>query len=178
MERGEKFEKPSTIVKKLRELKVEPKDWVEVMDAFTTNPDQYRLGAVDLLTAPAPVLECVPGITPEAAEAIVARREKLDSARRGTPAWPVLEDIMKPEDFEKAVDFLTSRCAQWRVVVEGGVFPEASDGTTAERGPDWEPSGGSTASELLPQAPPLLDRVVLEAVVDVSSRRAPRRISS
>jgi DNA uptake protein ComE-like DNA-binding protein len=172
MERGEKFEKPSSIVKKLRELKVPPPDWVEVIDAFTTNPDQYRLGAADLLTAPAAVLECIPGLSAETAEEIVARREKLDSTRRSTVAWPVLEDIVKPEDFEKAVDYLTSRSLQWRVVVEGGIFPDTSDGITADHGPDWEPTAGTSATDADTRTPPLRDRVVLEAVIDVSSLRA------
>jgi DNA uptake protein ComE-like DNA-binding protein len=171
IERGEKFEKPSSIVKKLRELKVAPKDWVEIIDAFTTNPDQYQLGAVDLLTASSMVLQCVPGISAEAAEEIVLRREKLDSARRGTVAWPVLEDIVKPEDFEKAVDFLTSRSLQWRVVVEGGIFPDVPEGGTGERGPDWEPGSDALSSEQA-AATPLRDRIVLEAVIDVSSLRA------
>lgn len=171
IERGEKFEKPSSIVKKLREFRVEPEGWVEVLDAFTTNPDQYRLGAVDLLTAPAIVLSCVPGITPEAASDIVARREKLDPTRRGTPVWPVLEGIMKPEEFEVAVDWLTSRSLQWRVVVEGGIFPEGEDGgltTSLNMGSDatvgdrWDRGG----------VQPLRDRVVLEAVLDISSLRA------
>ncbi len=171
IERGEKFEKPSSIVKKLIELRVEPKDWVEIIDAFTTNPDQYRLGAVDLLTASVTILQCVPGISTEAAEEIVARREKLDSARRGTVAWPVLEDIVKPEDFENAVDFLTSRSLQWRVVVEGGIFPDVAEGGTGDRGPDWEPSTEALSSEQM-AATPLRDRIVLEAVLDVSSLRA------
>jgi DNA uptake protein ComE-like DNA-binding protein len=185
LERGEKFEKPSSIVKKLREFRVEPEGWVEVLDAFTTNPDQYRLGAVDLLTAPAIVLSCVPGITPEAASDIVARREKLDPTRRGTPVWPVLEGIMKPEEFELAADWLTSRCVQWRIVVEGGLFADQQDGVSntlnmgaTDGGSAAFESGDATLSGGLEGGPdqggvqPLRDRVVLEAVLDVSSLRA------
>jgi DNA uptake protein ComE-like DNA-binding protein len=170
IEGGEKFEKPSTIVKKLREFRVDPEGWPEILDAFTTNPDQFRMGTVDLLTAPAVVLRCVPGITPEAATEIVERREKLDGARRGTVAWPVLEDIVKPEEFELAVDYLTSRSMQWRVVVEGGLFLETGDGVGAEGAPDWELGDDPDALSARPQ--PLAERVVYEAVIDVSSLRA------
>lgn len=175
MARGDTFKNRSDIVKKLRQFRIEPKDWLEVLDAFTTSADEYRVGTVDLQTAPAAVLECIPGISPEAAAEIVARRERLDPTRRATVAWPVLENIMKEDEFEQAVDMLSTRSLQWRVVIEAGVFSNDEEGNTAEHAPWGSPAAAaaSGASGSLPadEAAPLRDHVILEAVIDVASLR-------
>lgn len=185
MERGEKFARASDIVKKLRAFNIEPKDWVEVLDAFTTTADEYRLGMIDLSTASEEVLACVPGITKDSAHEIAFRRERLDEDRRLTVVWPVLEGLLTPDAFEKAVDHLTTRCMQWKVVVEGGALPrltgslqDAAAGGAGEQPGLLEDDGdsiggertGAGASPSLPAAS-VLDRVVLEAVIDVSARR-------
>jgi DNA uptake protein ComE-like DNA-binding protein len=50
---------------------VPPEDWRGLLDALTTTPDPFRLGLVDVNTAPAAVLASLPGLDADAAEAIV-----------------------------------------------------------------------------------------------------------
>ncbi|MGE4198577.1 MAG: ComEA family DNA-binding protein, partial [Phycisphaerales bacterium] len=184
LESGRTFAKPSDIVKTLRAFRVEPDGWAEVLDAFTTNPEDYRLGQVDLMTASEPVLACVPGISVNAAKEIVFRRSRLDEERRRTPVWPVLEGIVTQDEFEQAVDYLSARCLQWRVIVEGGIVPALEDASADAGG-----SGGGGRWEVREVAESGIDRaeftrrvderegartrqrVVLEAVIDISSRR-------
>lgn len=151
MEQGTKFDKESDIVKVLRRFNVEPHDWTEVLDAFCGDPAPYRLGRLDVLTAPQEALACVPGIDAAAAEQIVLRRTKLAPEQRRSLVWLVEETVLTPEQFELAVDHLASRSLQWRVVIEAG-FIEADEGEGEE-------------------SPALLDRVVVEAVIDVASER-------
>jgi hypothetical protein len=181
---GRTFKKPSDIVKTLRSFQIKPESWVEVLDAFTTSEEEYRFGQVDLGAASETVLACIPGITATSAKEIVFRRARLDEERRRTAVWPVLEGILTEDEFEKAADFITARCLQWRVVVEGGVVP-AQDETAWDEsegsGGRWEGSstagaGALSASEFARRvdrraAPQTKDRVVLEAVIDVSSQR-------
>ena len=152
MEQGTKFEKESDIVKVLRRFNVPPADWAEVLDAYCGDAGPYRLGRIDVHSAPAEVLACVPGIDAAAAEQIALRREKLAHEQRLTPVWLVQENILTPDQFELAIDVLTSRAMQWRIVIEAG-FISPEQGDSKER-------------------PPLTDRVVVEAVLDVSSERA------
>jgi hypothetical protein len=65
--------------------------------------------------------------------------------------WLVSESILTVDQFEQAIDLLTTRTLQWRVVVEAGFVDTGSD-----EGADF---------------PPLVDRVVVEAVIDVASER-------
>ncbi len=184
LESGRKFRKPSDIVKALREFQVKPDGWAEVLDAFTANGEEYRFGQVDLGTASEVVLACVPGISRNAAKEIVYRRGRLDDERRRTAAWPVLEGIVTEEEFEQAVDYLTTRCVQWRVVIEGGILPgleEASFDGTDGSGGRWEESREESdsieAAEFARRVdgravPETKERIVLEAVIDVSSEKA------
>jgi hypothetical protein len=152
MEQGTKFEKESDIVKVLRRFNVPPTDWSEVLDAFCSDPGPYRLGRVDVLTAPQEVLECIPGFDAAAAEQVVLRRGKLAPEQRMSLVWLVGETILSPDQFERAVDHLAARSMQWRVVIEAGFVEEDSEDTEEE--------------------PELTGRVVVEAVLDVSSERA------
>lgn len=171
MERGTKLEREAEIVRVLIETQVPPEAWVNVLDALTTTDDPYRTGRVDLNTAPAEVLACIPGISRSAAEGIVESRGRTDEATRRSVAWPVLAGILEPEQFQEAVDFLTTRSAQWRVRVEAGFV-------RVETGRGGEPSQGSFGGsepgawgESDESGDTLEDRVALEAVIDVSSSR-------
>jgi len=152
LEQGIKFEKESDIVKVLRRFNVQPADWAEVLDAYCVDAGPYRLGRIDIHSAPAEVLACVPGIDAAAAEQIALRRGKLAPEQRLTPVWLVQENILTQDQFELAVDALSSRSLQWRIVIEAG-FVERGTDASSER-------------------PPLGDRIIVEAVLDVSSERA------
>jgi hypothetical protein len=151
LEQGTKFEKDSDIVKVLRRFNVPAEDWAEVLDAFCSDAGPYRLGRIDVLNAPQSVLACIPGIDSAAAEQIVLRRSKLPPEQRMSLVWLVSESILTVEQFEQAIDLLTTRTLQWRVVVEAGFVEAGSDEGT--------------------DSPPLIDRVVVEAVIDVASER-------
>ena len=152
MKNGTEFKSESDFVRVMRLFRVPPENWEEALDALCTSDDDYLLGRVDLNTAPAEVLACVPGIDAAMAEEIVAARERLDESLRKSVAWPAVEGIVPEEQFQEAVPWLTTRAMQWRVRLEAGVAPAES---TA--GPD--------------DATALSQRMVLEAVIDVSSQR-------
>lgn len=171
VQRGEKFTAVSDIVKKLRGFNIAPEQWPEILDAFTTSPDPYRVGLIDLGTAPAKVLAAIPGINEDSATEIVFRREKLDKEKRSTIAWPVIEGVLTQDQFQQACDSLTTRSMQWRIIVEGGVEP-------AETGASIDPARASADSSVSLGTSPergsgavLRDRIVLEAVIDISSKR-------
>ncbi|MCW5775906.1 MAG: helix-hairpin-helix domain-containing protein [Phycisphaeraceae bacterium] len=152
MKNGTEFKSESDFVRVMRFFQVPPADWAEALDALCTSDDDYLLGRVDLNTAPAEALACVPGIDAAMAEEIVAARERLDDSARKSVAWPAAEGIVPEAEFQEAVPWLTTRAMQWRVRVEAGVAPAES-----VVGPG--------------DAPALVQRMVLEAVIDVSSQR-------
>ncbi len=152
MKNGTEFKTEADFVRVMRFFQVPPADWVEALDALCTSDDDYLLGRVDLGTAPAEALACVPGVDAAAAEAIVAARERLDETLRKSVAWPAAEGIVSEEQFQEAVPWLTTRAMQWRVRLEAGVAPAESVVGVGE-------------------APALSQRMVLEAVIDVSSQR-------
>jgi hypothetical protein len=146
---GATFTKDGDIVGKLRELGAPADSWGVFLDAFTTCPDPYVIGRVDVSLASVEVLACIPGLDAESASGIVGAREQLDGATRLDPAWPAGRKLVEPERFQRAADHLTTRSLVWRVRVESGVLgAEADDEAPLER------------------------RMVLDAVLDVTSERA------
>lgn len=150
MDDGTKFESDGAVVAKLIELKAGPEAWAPILDAFTTTDEPYLIGRVDVMQAGEEALACVPGIDAAAARAIVGQRAEVPEEERLSPTWLVTHDILTPKQYEQAADHLTTRSMVWRVRVEAGIEPAGSD------------EG---------DAPVLADRVVMEAVIDVSSRR-------
>lgn len=148
---GSSLKTMKDVVGLLRRLGVPVRQWASFLDAFTTTADPFVIGRVDLLRADAATLAAVPGISREAAERIVDSRDRLDTSARREITWPLTEGMLSVEEFEEAVEFITNRSLQWRVMVEAG---------RARRGPS-----GSAVGELS-------DRVVLEAVLDVAGPRA------
>lgn len=151
MEQGSRFERDADVVRVLRRYNSPPADWAEVLDVFCADPSPFRNGRVDVLGAPREVLACVPGFDAAAAEQAVSLRERLAPEQRLSVCWLVTENILTPDRFEQALEFLCARSMQWRVVVEAGFVPADSD--------DGD------------ERPPLQDRVVLDAVIDVASER-------
>ena len=97
--------------------------------------------------------QMVRGIDEETAHAIVDARDRTPLESRGSIAWAVEAGVMSQESLIQAGDWLTARSTQWRVRVEGGFEAPADD-------------AGVVAAPAT-----LLDRVVYEAVIDVSTRR-------
>jgi hypothetical protein len=123
---------------------VPPEDWRGLLDALTTTPDPFRLGLVDVNTAPAAVLASLPGLDADAAEAIVDARERLDIADRLSPVWLLDEGVVTDERFRECVDWLAVRCLQWRFTVRASF--EEEDASFVGFDP------GDALPELLPEA--------------------------
>jgi DNA uptake protein ComE-like DNA-binding protein len=119
-EQGERFELDSAIVKSLRRLNVDVEDWPAVLDAFSTEAGPLRAGRLDINTAPYESLLALPGITTEQAAQLVQVRPTLDDRERSSVAWPVIQRILAPEQFEVIVDHITTRCWMWRVRLAAG----------------------------------------------------------
>lgn len=151
---GAKFKTLSDVATAARTAGLKPADWAPALDVFTVSDDPYLLGRVDLNLAPAAVLAAIPGISKAAADQIVQARDKVELDARRSVAWPASEGILSAEDFAKAVDFLTTRSLQWRVRVEAGLVRR-----------EESQSGGRDDRAALGE------KVILEAVIDVSSER-------
>ncbi len=151
---GQSFKTMADLVGVLKKTNVPKEAWAAILDAFTVSPDPYLPGKVDINRATARVIAAIPGFTIESAEAVVQRRQGVESAARRSITWPLTEGILKDEEFVKAVDWLTTRSMQWRARIEVGVIDIAGE----------ERSEGS-------RAPTLDERMVLEAVIDVASER-------
>jgi DNA uptake protein ComE-like DNA-binding protein len=130
--------------------------WGTMLDIFTTSNDMYRLGRVDLLTAPAEVLAAIPGIDAAAGAKIVQMRESLSKEERQSIAWPVTEGVLTPQQFSQAIDWITTRPMQFRVRIEAGMA------TRDERG-EIELEGA------------LSRPMTLEAVIDLAGGVSARR---
>ena len=170
METGQSFATDSELVGLLVTNNMPTEQWAMVLDVFTTTDDQFLRGRVDVNVALPEVLACLPGISPEKAEAIVAAREGLDASMRRSPTWLVVEGVLTPEEFAEAADWVTTRSMQWRARLEVGL--EAGDPFGGFEGSvpmslddlagSWdEPEGGSR----------LASRIVLETVIDLGSTR-------
>lgn len=125
-----------------------------VLDAIAVGDGAFRVGLVDASRASEGVLAGVPGFDAESAAKAVSVRRGLSSAERSGVSWLVEKGVLTPEAFAKAVDHVTHRTMQWRVVVDGGVAGAEGSGGSGVSGADAEAA--------------LRDRVTLEAVIDVS----------
>jgi len=147
------------LVRGLRGLGVAPADWGAVLDSLTTRAGSLAGGRIDLNRAPAGVLATLPGLDLDIARDLTRTRDTLDEESLRSIAWPVAEGVLSASQFEAIVDRLTTRCLQWRVIVEGGVA----------RSPNQDESiGGSVGEGVLGTDDPLESPMVLEAVIDLS----------
>ncbi|MHC4716470.1 MAG: hypothetical protein ACYS5V_05830, partial [Planctomycetota bacterium] len=67
----------------------------------------YRLGRVNLSSAPKEVLAALPGLSETAAEQIVDLRGTLDAEELSTTAWIVAHDVVSANEFQKVSMYLT-----------------------------------------------------------------------
>lgn len=156
-ESGVKVENESDLVKILARAGVEGDSWTAAMSTLTVrHPDglPVRVGRVDVNRAAAEVLACVPGIDRAAADRIISMRGSLSATERTSIGWVVAKEILTTDQFAEAVRWLTARSLVWRVRVEAGLS---------------EPEEGIRTGEV--DEIGLLDRTVLEAVIDLSDRR-------
>ena len=81
-----------------------------VEDALTVSEDEYLPGLVNINTAPAEVLACLPGLDESIADEIVAYRRGLEIEQPGM-AWVL--DMLEDEMIERAGPYLTGRTFQY-----------------------------------------------------------------
>ncbi|MBM4108610.1 MAG: hypothetical protein FJ255_07330 [Phycisphaerae bacterium] len=145
------FDTRTGLVRLLQTQGVPVEAWAGILDLAAVGDDQFARGVVDLNQAPAHVLAAVPGLDESTAAAIVARRDSVDDALRGTIAWPVIEGVLEPARLAQAADWLAARSLVWRVRVRGLIEPPS----------DAEPSSAATPGG-----------VVIDAVIDLTGPRA------
>jgi hypothetical protein len=140
------------LVRALRAASVPPSAW-KVAWAVRFEDDLFARGRVDVTRASALVLSVLPGFDAEIAAEVVERRGSLSSERLSDPTWLVQEELLTPEAFEAAADWIAVRSLVWRVRIEAEVLDGGMDGASS----DGEPTRRA--------------RVVLDAVIDAADSR-------
>jgi competence ComEA-like helix-hairpin-helix protein len=93
--------------------------FLDVADSFTVQSDSEQPGLVNINTASAEVLACLPGLTPELARAIVSYR-----AANGFFAnigWLLKVDGLSREVFKQVANRVTARSETFRIISEGKI---------------------------------------------------------
>lgn len=165
---GMTFQNDQQLIGNVMQMGVTEADQIApLLDAITTSDDMYRLGRVDIMRAPAEVLDALPGIDLATAYEIIDARERLSDEERLSPTWIVQEDLMTLENFVKLSDFVTTRSSQWRVRVEAGYrsadaiasVAGVADSVTKGLAEDWATDDA------------LEDSVIYDIVIDAASER-------
>jgi DNA uptake protein ComE-like DNA-binding protein len=120
LEGGMKFDSDARIVSALIQMQVAPEEWAPILDAFSTTDQPIRTGRLDINSATAEALRGLPGITEDQAAQMVRVRSELSADERATIAWPVLAQIITPEQFVAVVDRITNRSWTYRVRIAAG----------------------------------------------------------
>jgi DNA uptake protein ComE-like DNA-binding protein len=177
MNRGTQFDSEAALIGVLNEFDVPEEEWARVLDVFTTSPDPYLLGRVDVNRASREVLACLPVIGEDRAEDVISVRQGLDEQTLGSTAWLAAEGVVPRGEFGQCADWVTTRSMQWRVRIEAGFLEqdraEIAFGSAegAARSAGQPRTGRSDFGSPFEAEPRLRDKVVLEAVIDISSTR-------
>ena len=89
------------------------------LDRFTGSAEAELVGRINVNTAPASVLQLVPGIDNALAESILSARRNLPAERRSSVAWIHVENVVEAEKFREIAPYLTVRSLQFRFNVVG-----------------------------------------------------------
>jgi type II secretory pathway component PulK len=94
-----------------------------LMDRLTVRPAQQAgqpiYGLINVNAAPIRVLMTIPGMTEEAAAAIVAGRAEADAELLKTPAWLVITETLDAGTFKQIAPYITTKAYQFHVEVVG-----------------------------------------------------------
>jgi DNA uptake protein ComE-like DNA-binding protein len=121
---GTKFQSEADIIKALRSG-LEPAEWPEYLDAFTTDAGALHFGRMDINTAPLEALLALPGIDRQRAALLVQVRETLSLDELATVAWPAVRGILPPEAYDELASLVTTRCWTFRARLAAGEVDEA-----------------------------------------------------
>jgi type II secretory pathway component PulK len=94
-----------------------------IMDRFTIRSPQEGgqpiYGLINVNAAPIRVLMTIPGMTEEAAAAIVVGRRDVDAELLRTPAWLVITETLDAGTFKQIAPYITTKSYQFHVEVIG-----------------------------------------------------------
>jgi DNA uptake protein ComE-like DNA-binding protein len=141
---GTTFDSEAKIFQALRFFNVDPRDWPEIIDALTTEAGEYHFGRLDINAAPYEALRALPGLEAGQAAEMVRVREDLTAEDSATIAWPAIQGILRPQQYDELASWMTTRAWTYRLRMEAG----------------WEDAEAGEAT--------LRGRVVYEAVIDLS----------
>jgi hypothetical protein len=106
----------------LRSSPVQLEELPVLMDRFTVRPveqaQQGLTGLININTAPRRVLLVVPGMTTEAADAILGGRSG-DPATLRTTAWPLVSGAVDAATFKQIAPYITTKAYQFHVEIVG-----------------------------------------------------------
>lgn len=95
-----------------------------VLDRFTARTVTGRIqGLININTAPAVVLQTLPGVDEALADSMVATRRNLRDDQRRTAAWLYQEGVLDAAQFKKINRYLTARASQYHFHVVGYGVP-------------------------------------------------------
>ena len=98
-------------------VRIEREQLKPVVDRLTATDAEVIPGLVNVNTAPAEVLRCLPGLTEADVSAIIAHRAGAVAASLASIGW--LLDVLSEKAFAEVCPFVTVRSQQFRMRVEG-----------------------------------------------------------
>jgi len=148
MEGGTLFDTEAKLFGVLNFFQMDPTDWPEIIDTFTSEDGDLHYGRLDINTAPYEALLTLPGFDPQQAADIVRMRDDLSDDDRATVAWPAIHGIVEPRAYEQLGGLITTRSWTYRLRLAAGEV----DGDASQ---DAAPDGA----------------IIYEVVLDLSSPR-------
>jgi hypothetical protein len=122
LEAKDKFKNAAGVEEEI-ESGVGPDELAVVLDHFTCSTDDWISGLVNINTAPARVLKCLPGMDEDKAASIVEKRVNLPEDLKNSTAWLVREKVLTADEFKRAAPHLTTRSLQFSFHVAGYALP-------------------------------------------------------
>ncbi|MCH6551770.1 MAG: hypothetical protein IH804_07125 [Planctomycetes bacterium] len=120
MASGTTFDSDAKIFGVLNFFQMEPSDWPEIIDTFTSEDGELHYGRLDINTAPYEALLTLPGIEPEQAADIVRLRDDLSDEQRATVVWLAIQGIVEPQAYEQLGGLITTRSWTYRLRLAAG----------------------------------------------------------
>lgn len=122
LEAKDKFKNAAGVEEEI-ESGVGPDELAVILDHFTCSTDDWISGLVNINTAPARVLKCLPGLDEDKAADIVEKRVNLPEDLKNSTAWLVREKVLTADEFKRAAPHLTTRSLQFSFHVAGYALP-------------------------------------------------------
>lgn len=86
-----------------------------LFDRCTLESTPQSVGRINVNTAPAVVLRCIPGLPEAKIPLIIQKRSELSALMRSSTGWLVSEKILTTEEYAAVQNFITARSRQFTV---------------------------------------------------------------